>query len=120
MKNTTEGPNPQVGRKLGAIVPTVGLSEQSKIVVLVVGESGVECLQKLPDIWCGGDSRGRTVGAVTEAGADRLVNVEHVGEIIPTVRVQHGSRSRGVVKGAWAILLEDANHAAATRTPIEP
>ena len=44
LKNTTIGSNPQVGRKLGAIVPTVGLSEQSKIVVLVVGELGVECL----------------------------------------------------------------------------
>ena len=120
LKNTTEGPNPQVVRELGAVVTTVGLSEQSKIVVLVVGELGIECLQKLPDVWCGGDSRGHGVGAVTEAGADRLVNVEHVGEIIPTVRVQHGSRSRDVVEGAWAILLEEANHTAATRTTVEP
>ena len=101
-------------------MPTVGLSEQSKIAVLVVGELGVECLQKLPDVRCGIDSRGHAVGAEAEAGADRLVNVEHVGEIIPTVRVQYGSRSRGVVERAWAILLEEANHAAATRTPIEP
>ena len=115
-----KGESLQVGRKLGAVVPTVGLGEQSKIVVLIGGELCVECLQKLPDIRCGGDSRGHAVGTVAEAGADRLVNVEHVGVIIPTVRVQYGSRSRDVVEGAWAILLEEANHAAATRTSIEP
>ena len=66
LKNTTEGPNPQVGRKLGAVVPTVGISERSKIVVPVVGELGTECLQKLPDVWCSGDSQSHAVGAVTE------------------------------------------------------
>ena len=101
-------------------MPTIGLSEQTKIAVLIAGELGVECLQKLPDVWCGIDRQDHTVGAIAEAGADSLVNVERLGEIIPTVRGQHGSRSRGIVEGAWAILLEEANHAAATRTPIEP
>jgi hypothetical protein len=44
LENTTLGPNPQVERKLGTVVPTVGLSEQSKIVVLVGGELGIERL----------------------------------------------------------------------------
>ncbi len=114
------GPNPQVERKLGAVVSAVGLGEQTKIVVLVGGELCVECLQKLPDERRSGDRGGRTVGAEAEAGTDGLVNVEHVGETIPTVRVQHGSRSGDAVEGAWAILLEEANHATATRTPIEP
>ena len=116
----SRGQNPQVGRELGAVVPTVRLSEQSKIVVLVGGELCVECLQKSPDVRCGGDSRGHTVGAVAEAGADGLVNVEHVGVTIPTVRIQYGSRSRDIVEGTWAILLEEADHAAATRASIEP
>ena len=68
-------------------MPTIRLSEQSKILILVAGKLGVECLQKLPDIRCGGDTRGHVVGAITEANADRLVNVEHVGEVIPAVRV---------------------------------
>ena len=102
-------------------MPTVRLSEQSKIAVLVAGELCVECLQKNPDVRCGAfRCRGHIINAEAEAGANGLVNVEHVGKIIPTVRVQHGIRSRDVIEGAWAILLEEANHAAATRTSIEP
>ena len=120
LKNTTEGPNPQVERKLGAVMPTVGLGEQTEVVVLVSGELCVECLQKLPDERRSGDRRGRAVGTEAEASTDGLVNVEHVGEIIKTVRVQHGSRSGDVVEGTWTILLEEADHATTTRTPIEP
>ena len=47
LKNTTEGPNPQVERKLGAEMPTEGLGEQTDIVILVSRELCVECLQKL-------------------------------------------------------------------------
>ena len=86
-----EGPNPQVECKFGTIVPTVRLCEQTKIAVLVRGELCVECLQKLPHEWRRGLSRSCVVGAVAEAGTDGLVHVEHVGEIIPTMRVQLGS-----------------------------
>jgi hypothetical protein len=121
LKNTTKEPSPQVGRKVGAVVPTIGLSEQCKFAVLVIGEVCVECLHKRPYDLCSFGRRVRIIlVAVAEAGADRLVNVKHVGVIIPTVRVQLGSRSRDVVEGAWAILLEEADHAATTRTTSEP
>jgi hypothetical protein len=120
LKNTTERPDPQVGPKFGAVVPTVGLSNDCKIAVPVIGEMCVECLHKRPYDLCSFGRRLCTLVAVAEAGADRLVNVKHVGVIIPTVRIQHGCRSRDVVEGAWAILLEEANHAATTRTTSEP
>ncbi len=86
-----EGPNPQVECKLGAVVPTVRLGEQTEIAVLIGGELCVECLHKLPHEWCSCDRRICIVGAEAEAGTNGLVDVEHVGEIIPTIRVQHGS-----------------------------
>ena len=80
----------------------------------------IECLHKVPDDRRSFGRRVRILVTVAEATADRLVNVEHVGVSIPTIRVQHGSGSRDVVEGAWAILLEEASHAATTRSPIEP
>jgi hypothetical protein len=84
-------PNPQVECKLGTIVPTIRLCEQTEFAVLVHGELCIECLQKLPHEWSSGDRRGRVVGAEAEAGINGLVYVKHVGEIIPTMRVQQGS-----------------------------
>ena len=121
LEDTTEESSPQIGRKFGAIVPTVGLRAQCKIAILVFGKMCVECLHKVPDDWRSFGRRVRTILVTeAEASARRLVNVEHVGVSIPTVRVQHRIRSRDVVEGAWAILLEEANHAATTRAPIEP
>ena len=86
-----EDQNPQVGCKLRTIVPTIRFCEQTEIAVLVRGELCVECLQKCPHERCSGDRRSRVVGAEAEPGTNGLVYVEHVGKIIPTMRVQFGS-----------------------------
>lgn len=86
-----EGANPQVECELGAVVPTIRLCEQTKIVVLVLGEQCVESLQKLPHKWCSGDRRVCIISAEAEAGANGLVYVENVGVLIPTMRIQRGN-----------------------------
>lgn len=70
------------------VVTTVALSEETKITVLVLWELSVESLQQLPDVGGCGDSRCDRVGTVAETDADWLINIQHVGIVVPAVWVQ--------------------------------
>ena len=53
----------------------IRLREETEIAVLVLGELGIECLQKLPYKRCGGDRRINVIGAKAEASTDGLVYI---------------------------------------------
>jgi hypothetical protein len=82
--------NPQVECKLRTVMSPIRLGEQTEIAVLILGKLCVECLQKLPYERCSGDRRVRVIRAEAEASTNGLVYVEHVGVVIPTMRVRHG------------------------------
>ena len=62
--------------EFGAVVAAVGLGEDAEVAVLVLGELGVEGLEKGPDVGSGGDGGGDGVVAVGEADTDGLVDVQ--------------------------------------------
>jgi hypothetical protein len=66
----------KVEGKLGTVVATVRLGEETKIAVFVLRELGVKCLKEIPDPWGCGEGRGGIVSTVTETSANGLINVK--------------------------------------------
>jgi hypothetical protein len=103
-------------------VPTVGFGEQAEIVVFVVGKRSEKGLEELPYVRLGRISRVYVESTVadTEAGVKGLVEVKHVGDVVPTVLVRCDAAGGFVCEEARAILLEKTDHAAATGSAVEP
>ena len=66
----------KVVRKLRTIVSTIRLGEETKVTVLVLRELSVEGLKKVPDPRGSCKSGYSVVGAVAEAGGNRLINIQ--------------------------------------------
>ena len=79
---------PQVLRKNRTVLSTVGLGEQTKIAVVVAGKRIEEGLEEGPHVLRGRIGRAYLKSTVAEADAKGLVEIEHVGDIVPTVLVR--------------------------------
>ena len=112
--------NSQVVHKDRDILSTVGLGEQAEIAVVVVGERMVEGLEEAPYVRLGRLGRVYVKIASTVADVKGLVEVKHVGDIVPTVLVRREATRGLVFEEARTILLEKTEHAAATGATIEP
>ena len=77
----------EVVGELGAVVAAVGFGEDAEVAVLVLGELGVEGLDEGPDVGSGSDGGSDLIVAVGETGADRLVDIQHVGELVEGIGV---------------------------------
>ena len=66
---------------------SIGFGEDTKISVLVLWELCVKGLDQFPDIRSCSVGAINRVRAVGEANTDRLVNIQHIGVAVPTVRV---------------------------------
>ena len=112
----------QVLRKSRSIVPTVGFGEQSEIAVVVDRKRMEKCLEELPYVLLGRISRVYVESTVTSTEADvkGLIEVKHVGNIVPTVVVRCDATGGFACEEARSILLEKTDQAAATGTTVKP
>lgn len=117
---TTTARHSQVLCKSGSIVPTVGFGEQAEIAIFVDGKRIEKGLEELPYVRLGHPSRVYVESTDTEAGAKGLVEVKHVGEIVPTVLVRCNAAGGFAREEARSILLEKADQAAATGSTVKP
>jgi hypothetical protein len=103
-------------------VPTVGFGEQAEIAIFVEGKRIVKGLEELPYVRLGRPSRVYVESTVadTEAGAKGLVEVKHVGDVVPTVHVRCDAAGGFVCEEARSILLEKTDQAAATGSTVKP
>jgi len=103
-------------------VSTVGFGEQTEIAIFVGGKRVEKGLEELPYVRLGRISRVYVESTVadTEAGVKGLVEVKHVGDIVPTVLVRCDAAGGFACEEARSILLEKADQAAATGSTVKP
>lgn len=109
----------EVGSKLGTIVAAVGLGPKTKVPALVVWECCVKVLEERPDVRGGADGRSSFVVSVAKTSPDGLINVEHVGDVVPGVLVQ-ARRAASVDEMAGPVFLEQPDHRRAARSTVQP
>lgn len=112
----------QILCKSRSIVSTVGFGEQTEIAVLVIGKRVEKGLEKLPYVLLGRISRVHVESTITKTEADvkGLVEVKHVGNIVPTVLVRCNAVGGFACEEARSILLEKSDQAAATGSTVKP
>ena len=97
------------------------LCKNHNLALLVLRKSRVKRLQQRPYVVC---RRLRVVDrafSVREAHSNRLVDVEHIRDLVEAIRIQdRGVRISPDGKMAGSVLLEQADHAGAPRSAIEP
>ena len=101
---------------------TVRFGEQSEIAVVVDGKRMEKGLEELPYVLLGRISRVYVESAVadTEADVKGLVEVKHVGNIVPTVVVRFDATGGFTCEEARTILLKKTDQAAATGSTVKP
>ena len=90
---------------------TIGFGEQTELAVLVIGERMEKGLEKPPYVLLGRISRVdvESTIAITEADVKGLVEVKHVGDIVPTVLVRCNATGGFACEKARSILLEKSD-----------
>ena len=81
---------PERRKTLVVHTSAVRLRPDAKIPILILRELVVECLQEFPNQWSGGIGCVDVMlrGTIREASSIRLVDVEHVDVVVPTIRIE--------------------------------